>query len=40
VIRSITFDEARQITQQAMDLSTGKDVVEFSRRQLKELLKK
>jgi len=38
-IRSVTMDEAQQIAQKALTLSTGKEVEEFSQRRLRELLK-
>ncbi|MEW5758633.1 MAG: phosphoenolpyruvate--protein phosphotransferase [Candidatus Omnitrophota bacterium] len=39
IIRSITIDEAKSIVEQAMEFSSGKEVEEFCRRKLNELLK-
>ena len=37
IIRSVTMDQAREVAQQALTLSTGKEVERFARRKLKEL---
>ncbi|MBM3254831.1 MAG: phosphoenolpyruvate--protein phosphotransferase [Candidatus Omnitrophica bacterium] len=39
LIRSMSFKEAQRIAQQALKLSTGKEVEEFSQLKLKEILK-
>lgn len=39
MIRNVTFKEACKITEEALSLSTGRDVKEFSRNKLKEILK-
>ncbi|MDP3791346.1 MAG: phosphoenolpyruvate--protein phosphotransferase [Candidatus Omnitrophota bacterium] len=38
IIRSVTMDQAKEIAQQALTLSTGKEVERFARRKLKELV--
>jgi phosphotransferase system enzyme I (PtsI) len=40
VIRSVTLAEAKKVVQQALTLTTGKDVEEFSRAKLRELVPK
>jgi phosphotransferase system enzyme I (PtsI) len=37
IIRSVTMDQAREVAQQAIMLSTGKEIERFARRKLKEL---
>jgi len=39
IIRSVTLKEARDIAHQALQLSTGKEVEEFSQSRLREILK-
>lgn len=39
MIRSITMEQARDIAAQALRLSTGKEIEEFSQRRLREILK-
>ncbi|MFH0913284.1 MAG: phosphoenolpyruvate--protein phosphotransferase [Candidatus Omnitrophota bacterium] len=39
IIRSLTFKEAQNITREALKLSTGKEVEEFSQMKLREILK-
>jgi phosphotransferase system enzyme I (PtsI) len=38
IIRSVTMDQVREVAQQAIMLSTGKEVEKFARRKLKELV--
>lgn len=38
IIRSVTMDQAREIAQQAITLSTGKEVERFAKRKLKEIV--
>jgi phosphotransferase system enzyme I (PtsI) len=38
VIRSVTMDQAREVAQQALALSTGKEIERFARRKLKEIV--
>lgn len=38
VVRSVTLQEAREVSRKALTLTTGKDVEEFSKQKLKELL--
>lgn len=37
IIRSVTMEQAKEVAQQAITLSTGKEVERFARRKLKEL---
>jgi phosphotransferase system enzyme I (PtsI) len=39
VIRSVSFGQAQQIANQALQLSTGKEIEEFSQQKLRELVK-
>jgi phosphotransferase system enzyme I (PtsI) len=39
IIRSVTFREAQEIAQEALKLSTGGDVEEFSKKRLRKILK-
>ena len=39
IIRCVTIQEAKQIAQEALRLSTGKEVEKFSQNRLKEILK-
>ena len=38
IIRSVTMEQAKEIAQQAMTLSTGKEIEKFARRKLKEIV--
>ena len=39
IIRSVTIEEARKISQEALTLSTGKEIELFSQKRLREILK-
>ncbi|OGW78405.1 MAG: phosphoenolpyruvate--protein phosphotransferase [Omnitrophica bacterium RIFCSPLOWO2_02_FULL_45_16] len=38
IIRAVTMDQAKEIAQQAITLSTGKDIERFAKRKLKEIV--
>ena len=38
IIRSVTMDQAKEIAQQAISLSTGKEIERFAKRKLKEVV--
>jgi phosphotransferase system enzyme I (PtsI) len=38
IIRSVSMDQAKEIAQQAITLSTGKEIEKFARRKLKEIV--
>ncbi|MDP2928613.1 MAG: phosphoenolpyruvate--protein phosphotransferase [Candidatus Omnitrophota bacterium] len=38
IIRSVTMEQAKEVAQQAMTLSTGKEIEKFARRKLKEIV--
>lgn len=38
IIRSVTMDQAKEIAQQAVTLSTGKEIERFAKRKLKEIV--
>lgn len=38
IIRSVTMDQAKEIAQQAITLSTGKEIERFAKRKLKEIV--